>query len=61
MSGYVNLDIHDITGRKVAELAEGVFSSGLHQTEISELSSGIYFCVLRVGDFVDIKTLVVIQ
>ncbi len=57
----VDLDIFDITGRKVAVLAEGVFSSGIHETEVSGLTSGIYFCTLRSGDFVDTKTLVVIE
>ncbi len=57
----VNLDVFDITGRKVAELADGVFSSGMHETEINGLTSGIYFCTLRTGAFVDTKTLVVIK
>jgi len=57
----VDLDVFDITGRKVAVLAEGVFSSGIHETEISGLTSGIYFCVLLAEDFVDTKTLVVIE
>ncbi|MCD4706537.1 MAG: T9SS type A sorting domain-containing protein [Candidatus Sabulitectum sp.] len=57
----INLDVFDITGRKVAVLAEGTFSSGTHETEISELGSGVYFCMLRAGDFVDTKMLVVIK
>ena len=61
VSSDVNLDVYDITGRKVAVLAEGVFSTGLHEVEISGLANGIYLCALRVGDFVDIKTIVVIK
>lgn len=61
VSSNINLDIYDITGRKVAVLAEGVFSTGLHEVEISGLSTGIYFCVLRTGDFIDTRTIAVIK
>lgn len=51
VSGVVDLIIYDITGRKVATLAEGEFAPGLHsyQWDASQLSSGIYIARLSVS------------
>ena len=61
VSSNINLDLYDITGRKVAVLAEGAFSKGIHEVEISGLANGIYLCALQVGNFVDTKTITVIK
>ena len=48
-SGNVNFSIHDMTGREVAELANGVMAAGDHQITWeagSEVPNGIYFCTI---------------
>ncbi len=51
-SGPVQLDVFDITGRKVAELVNEVKSSGSYTVrfDASSLSSGIYFVRLQAGN-----------
>ena len=48
---YVNLSVHDITGRLVETLANESLESGVYrvQWDAKGLSSGIYFCSLTVG------------
>jgi len=45
----VSLILYDITGRKVATIAEGVFESGVYSYNFdsSNLSAGVYFLVLK--------------
>ena len=51
-SGVISLDIFDLLGRRVANLADGIYSSGAHDLtwNASGLSSGLYFCSLAVDD-----------
>ncbi len=50
----VTLKVFDVLGREVATLVNGVEDSGLRsaQLDAGELASGIYFCHLTVGGFV---------
>ena len=49
---FVNLDIFNLLGRKVATIADGYYQAGLHNIkwDASELPSGIYFSKMTVGD-----------
>ncbi|MCK5148151.1 T9SS type A sorting domain-containing protein [bacterium] len=53
----INVSIYNMRGRKVKTLIDGVIASGIHQTQWSgkdeigrEVSSGVYFLVMRVGN-----------
>jgi hypothetical protein len=50
-SDKIVLDVFNITGRKVATLANGVYSTGVHSIQFNgqHLASGIYFYQLRVS------------
>jgi hypothetical protein len=45
----INLNIYDVTGRRIATLADGLHSPGTYQVTFdgSNLSSGIYFVQLQ--------------
>jgi len=45
----ISFDVYDVLGRKVAELAEGVYPAGHHRAkwDASKYATGIYFCVLQ--------------
>jgi hypothetical protein len=47
--GWTDLSIYDIAGAKVKTVNKGIFASGHHETKIDtdDLSSGVYFVVLR--------------
>lgn len=51
----VELVIYDLLGRKVKEISMGKLNAGVYEVEIEavELSSGVYFCVLKAGKFFD--------
>tara|TARA_R110000868_G_scaffold235273_6_gene489068 strand:- start:5791 stop:7761 length:1971 start_codon:yes stop_codon:yes gene_type:complete len=53
ITGYTSLKVFDALGREVATLIDGIKSKGTHaQTfDASGLSSGVYFYVLKSGDF----------
>ncbi len=44
---YVSLKLYDVTGRLVKLIFDGYLSSGTHEFEISQQSSGIYFAKLH--------------
>ncbi len=52
-SGFVSLKVFDLLGREVAKLSDGYRSIGVHRVswDASNMSSGVYFYVLRVGDY----------
>ncbi|MCD4774901.1 MAG: serine hydrolase [Candidatus Aegiribacteria sp.] len=55
-SAQIHLDVYDICGRKVRSLVEGGYPAGTTSVDFQqgELSSGLYFIVLRSGS--DIRT-----
>jgi hypothetical protein len=59
----ISLKIVDALGRVVAVLASGRMEPGSYglQFDASGLSSGIYLCMLRVGDFVETRKLAVLR
>ncbi len=62
-SGYVNLEIYDITGERVAVLVSEELTAGSYNYswDASSLSSGIYFYKITSGAFTDIKKMILIK
>ncbi|MBI1938837.1 MAG: T9SS type A sorting domain-containing protein [Ignavibacteriales bacterium] len=54
VSGYTTLKVYDILGKEIAVLVNGSKQAGQHSVQFSannlQLTSGIYFYELRVGD-----------
>ena len=59
----VSLIIYDILGNKIAELVNEVKSTGNYQVKFdaSKYSSGVYFCVLNAGNFLESKKLIFLK
>ena len=62
-SGFVTLDVYDITGRKVTELVNENLNAGKHNAEFnaSELSSGIYFYRIVTPEFTSIRKMILVK
>jgi hypothetical protein len=67
-SGYVNLDIYDVLGRKVRSLVSEYLPSGQKSVlwdgkndSGKEVATGIYFYQLRTNDFTETKKLVLLK
>jgi len=62
-NAYVSLKIYDALGREVAELYKGELNAGTysHQWNGESLASGIYFCRLQAGTYVDTKKLLLVK
>jgi hypothetical protein len=60
---FVTLKMYDIIGREVATLFSGELEAGeyLQQWNAAGFPSGVYFCRLQAGDFVDVKKLVLLK
>jgi Secretion system C-terminal sorting domain len=61
VASAVRLSLFDILGREVSLLISGRMEAGVHEVrfDASGVSSGVYFCRLQAGDFVQTKKLVV--
>lgn len=64
----VHLEIFDILGRRVNILADGPMEAGYHEIvwngadySGSRVSSGVYFYVLRTGDFASAKKMLILK
>jgi hypothetical protein len=55
--GEVRLEVYDISGRLVATLVDGHQEAGEHTVawDGSSVSSGVYFCTLKTGEFTDVR------
>jgi photosystem II stability/assembly factor-like uncharacterized protein len=62
-SSIVKLRVFDILGRQVSVLVNERKDAGVHELKFdgSNLSSGVYFYRLQVGDFVQTKKLVILK
>ncbi len=62
---HVTLKIYDIFGREVATLVDGYKDAGEYKTQFSinnsQLSSGIYFYKIKVGDFIETKKMILLK
>ena len=59
----VSLRIYDILGREVAVLVNSIKSAGKyeHEFDAANLTSGIYFYTLKVGEFIQTKRMVLLK
>jgi hypothetical protein len=59
----VSLVIFDITGKKIDEVVHGTFATGKHayNWNAQDYSSGIYYYVLRAGNYVDTKMMTLVK
>jgi hypothetical protein len=60
--------VHDVAGRRIRVLADGFSPAGTHEVvwdgrdaEGSPVTTGIYFCRLRVGDTTETRRLVLLR
>lgn len=62
-SGFVSLKVYDMLGREVATLVDGVQGLGFKAVELdgSNLPSGVYFCQLRAGSFVQTRKMLLLR
>ena len=62
-SGHVSLKVYDLLGREIAVLADEYLRAGIyaHVFTASNLSSGVYFYVLRAGGFEKTLRMVVVR
>jgi hypothetical protein len=60
---FANLTVYDITGRKIAELANQNFNAGSYEISWNAnfLSSGIYFYRFSTSKFVETKRMALIK
>jgi len=63
ITNYVELSVFNLIGQKVVTLVSEKQAAGYHQVEwdASGLSSGIYYYMIKVGEFQDIKKMVLIR
>lgn len=57
----VELTVYDLSGRKVATLAEGWLPPGAYEREVSALAPGVYVYRLKAGDWAGAKKMVVVR
>lgn len=62
-NGIVSIKVYDVTGREVATIVNENKPAGSYQAVFNgdNFSSGVYFYVLRAGDFVQAKKLVLLK
>ena len=58
---YVELNIFDISGRLIYTPVSGPYDSGIHETTVGGLQSGVYFVRMESGSFSAIQRFVVIE
>ncbi len=61
--GFVTLKIYDITGREIKTLVNEVKQAGYYTVDFngSSLASGVYFYMIKSGDFVMTKKMVMVK
>jgi hypothetical protein len=61
--GFVNLEVHNLLGQKVATLISDNMKPGFHTInfDASDLSSGIYVYILKVNNFVSSKKMMLMK
>jgi hypothetical protein len=63
ITNYVNLSVYNLIGQKVATLVHRKQNAGYHQVEwkASGLASGVYYYMIKAGEFVDVKKMILIK
>ncbi len=62
-SGYVSLKVYNVLGELVASLASGYLTAGVHEAVFDgrNLASGVYFYMLRAGDYSVARKMVLLK
>ena len=62
-SGFVSLKIYDILGKEIATLVNEEKSTGSYEVKFdgSKLPTGIYFCTIKVGNFIQTKKMMLLK
>jgi hypothetical protein len=60
---YIDLKIHDLLGKEVASLVSETKQPGVYSVtwDAHGFSSGVYFCRLKAGSFVDTKRMILLR
>jgi hypothetical protein len=60
---FVRIVLHDVLGRQVAVLADGVHAPGVYEVVVNatRLASGVYFYTMKADTRVETRKLVVVQ
>ncbi len=60
---FVSLKVFDMLGREVSRLIDEVKDAGEYTVrwDATNAASGVYFCRMRAGDFVDLKKMIVVR
>jgi hypothetical protein len=72
IGGYVTLRVYDLLGREIATLVNEVRQPGFYNSRFSirnlpagrqgsQLAGGVYFYQLKVGNFVEMKKMVLLK
>jgi len=62
-STEIDYSLYDITGRCIKILADGKYETGVHEItfDATALSQGVYFCVMKAGENLLRKKLVLLE
>jgi len=62
-ASHVTLEIYDLIGQKLSTIQDTYQNAGYHKANVnaSQLASGIYLYKIQVGDFQEVKKMVVIK
>ena len=63
VTSYVALKVFNILGQEVATLVNEQLTPGSYETTFdgAQLSSGVYFCRLQAGSFIETKKLILLR
>lgn len=62
-AAFVNIAVHDITGKEIAVLVNEQLSAGTYNTnwDAAKFSSGVYFYRIRAGNFTEVKKMILVK
>jgi hypothetical protein len=62
-SAIISIVIYDILGREVVRLIDGFKNSGNYKIiwQPNNVSSGVYFCMMRSGNFLETKKIILLK
>ena len=63
VNSHVRITVYDISGKEIADLANSMHEPGFYKTTFNaaSLPSGTYFCLMKAGNFVVTRKLVVVK
>ena len=63
VNSHLRITVYDINGKEIANLANSMHEPGFYEVTFNAatLSSGTYFCIMKSGEFVVTRKLVVVK